>query len=105
MLAGRGLCKSYGEIEAVRGVSFDVHAGEVVVIIGPSGCGKSTTLRCLNLLEEPAGGTLRLDDRERDFAEREPFRPAATSPGSGRASAWCSSSSISSHTRPRSRTS
>ena len=70
MLAVRDLHKSYGEVEAVRGVSFDVHAGEVVVIIGPSGCGKSTTLRCLNLLEEPTGGSLRLDDRELDFAER-----------------------------------
>ena len=70
MLAVRGLVKSYGDVEAVRGVSFDVHPGEVVVIIGPSGCGKSTTLRCLNLLEEPAGGTLRLDDRELDFSDR-----------------------------------
>ena len=69
MLSVRDLCKSYGEVEAVRGVSFDVHAGEVVVIIGPSGCGKSTTLRCLNLLEEPTGGTLRLDRRELDFSE------------------------------------
>ena len=70
MLEVRELYKSYGEVEAVRGVSFDVHAGEVVVIIGPSGCGKSTTLRCLNLLEEPTGGSLRLEDRELDFAER-----------------------------------
>ena len=70
MLEVHDLHKSYGEVEAVRGVSFDVHAGEVVVIIGPSGCGKSTTLRCLNLLEEPTGGTLRLDDRELNFSER-----------------------------------
>ena len=70
MLAVRRLSKSYGDVEAVRGVSFDVRAGEVVVIIGPSGCGKSTTLRCLNLLEAPTGGTLRLDDRELDFSER-----------------------------------
>ena len=70
MLAVRDLRKSYGDVEAVGGVSFDVRAGEVVVIIGPSGCGKSTTLRCLNLLEEPNGGTLRLDDRELDFSER-----------------------------------
>ena len=70
MLAVRRLVKSYGDVEAVRGVSFDVHAGEVVVIIGPSGCGKSTTLRCINLLEEPTGGTLRLDDRELDFSAR-----------------------------------
>ena len=70
MLAVHGLRKSYGDVEAVGGVSFDVHAGEVVVIIGPSGCGKSTTLRCLNLLEEPNGGTLRLDERELDFSRR-----------------------------------
>ena len=70
MLAVRDLRKSYGDVQAVRGVSFDVHAGEVVVIIGPSGCGKSTTLRCLNLLEEPTGGALKLDDRELDFAVR-----------------------------------
>ena len=65
-----GLRKSYGDVEAVRGVSFDVNSGEVVVIIGPSGCGKSTTLRCLNLLEEPTAGTLRLGDVELDFANR-----------------------------------
>ncbi len=70
MLSVRNLRKSYGSVEAVRGVSLDVHAGEVVVIIGPSGCGKSTTLRCLNLLEEPTGGTLRVGDRELDFADR-----------------------------------
>ncbi len=70
MLSLDGLRKSYGDVEAVRGVSFDVNAGEVVVIIGPSGCGKSTTLRCLNLLEEPNTGTLRLGDVELDFANR-----------------------------------
>lgn len=70
MLTVRGLRKSYGDVEAVRDVSLDVNAGEVVVIIGPSGCGKSTTLRCLNLLEEPNGGTLRLGDRELDFSNK-----------------------------------
>ena len=70
MLAVSDLYKSYGSVEAVRGVSFDVCAGEVVVIIGPSGCGKSTTLRCLNLLEEPTAGTMRLGDRTLDFANR-----------------------------------
>ena len=69
MLQVRDLYKSYGDVEAVRGVSFEVRAGEVVVIIGPSGCGKSTTLRCLNLLEKPTSGALTLDDRELDFAK------------------------------------
>jgi polar amino acid transport system ATP-binding protein len=70
LLAVRDLRKSYGDVEAVRGVSFDVRPGEVVVIIGPSGCGKSTTLRCLNLLEDPTGGTLRLEDRVLDFSRK-----------------------------------
>ena len=70
MLSVRDLRKSYGDVHAVRGVSFEVRAGEVVVIIGPSGCGKSTTLRCLNLLEEPNGGTLTLGERVLDFSAR-----------------------------------
>jgi polar amino acid transport system ATP-binding protein len=47
-----------GAIKALDGVSAQVHAGEVVVIVGPSGSGKSTFLRCLNLLEKPTGGTI-----------------------------------------------
>jgi polar amino acid transport system ATP-binding protein len=62
-----GLKKSYGTVEAVRGVSLDVLRGQVVVIIGPSGCGKSTFLRCLNLLEAPSAGTLQVGDRAIDF--------------------------------------
>jgi ABC-type polar amino acid transport system ATPase subunit len=60
--------KSYGTVHAVRGVSLNVHRGEVVVIIGPSGCGKSTLLRCINLLEQPTAGTLQLAGRTITFA-------------------------------------
>src|SRR6185503_8089167 len=63
-----GLRKSYGPVEAVRGVSLEVKRGEVVVVIGPSGCGKSTFLRCINLLEQPSAGTLQVGDRRIDFA-------------------------------------
>jgi polar amino acid transport system ATP-binding protein len=65
-----GLRKSYGTVEAVRGVSLDVNRGEVVVVIGPSGCGKSTFLRCLNLLEQPSAGTLQVGDRRIEFGAR-----------------------------------
>ena len=50
-----------GEIKALDGVNADIRKGKVVVVIGPSGSGKSTFLRCLNLLEIPTGGTIRLD--------------------------------------------
>ena len=50
-----------GEIKALDGISADIRKGKVVVVIGPSGSGKSTFLRCLNLLEIPTGGTIRLD--------------------------------------------
>jgi ABC-type polar amino acid transport system ATPase subunit len=63
MVKAEGLRKSYGTVEAVRGVSLEVDRGQVVVVIGPSGCGKSTFLRCINLLEEPSAGTLQVGDR------------------------------------------
>ncbi len=52
---------SGGKIKALRGVSAEIHKGEVVVVIGPSGSGKSTFLRCLNLLELPTGGTVTVE--------------------------------------------
>jgi len=63
----RGLKKSYGQFEAVKGVDLVVREGEVAVLIGPSGCGKSTVLRCINLLEESQGGTMRFGDRVIEF--------------------------------------
>lgn len=52
---------SHGRVEALRGVSLDVHRGEVLVIIGPSGSGKSTLLRCINHLETIDSGTIIVD--------------------------------------------
>ncbi|MFE0091578.1 amino acid ABC transporter ATP-binding protein [Streptomyces sp. NPDC058991] len=52
----RGLRKSFGDNEVLRGIDMDVARGEVVCVIGPSGSGKSTLLRCVNLLEEPSAG-------------------------------------------------
>ncbi|MFF8281126.1 amino acid ABC transporter ATP-binding protein [Streptomyces albus] len=59
-----GLHKSFGELEVLRGIDLTVRSGEVVCVIGPSGSGKSTLLRCVNLLEEPTSGTVRVAGTE-----------------------------------------
>jgi len=53
--------KSFGSVEAIKGVSLSVNRGEVVMIIGPSGSGKSTLLRCINRLEEYDEGSIVVD--------------------------------------------
>jgi polar amino acid transport system ATP-binding protein len=60
----KDLHKYFGSVEAVRGVSLEVHLGEVVVVIGPSGSGKSTLLRCINHLETPTRGEIWVDNQE-----------------------------------------
>jgi ABC-2 type transport system ATP-binding protein len=68
------LVKTYGEIEAVRGVSFDVARGEVFGFLGPNGAGKSTTINMLCTLARPTSGTARVAGfdvvRERDDVRR-----------------------------------
>ncbi|MDQ0644444.1 amino acid ABC transporter ATP-binding protein [Microbacterium murale] len=54
----RGLVKSFGDNEVLKGIDLTVTPGEVVCVIGPSGSGKSTLLRSVNLLEEPTGGSV-----------------------------------------------
>ena len=54
----KDLCKSFGNVNVLNGISTEIAHGEVVAIIGPSGCGKSTFLRSLNLLEEPTSGVI-----------------------------------------------
>lgn len=54
----KNLCKKFGDLEVLKGVTHVVKKGEVVSIIGSSGSGKSTFLRCLNLLETPTSGSI-----------------------------------------------
>lgn len=61
MITVKGLRKSFGAAEVLRGIDLFVAESEVVVIIGPSGSGKSTLLRCINYLEEPTAGSVEID--------------------------------------------
>jgi branched-chain amino acid transport system ATP-binding protein len=54
----------YGTIRALKGISLEVHEGEIVTLIGANGAGKSTTLRAVNGFVRPSDGTIRLDGRE-----------------------------------------
>ena len=56
-----GLKKRFCTETVLNGIDLNVRKGEVVVVLGPSGCGKSTLLRCMNGLESPSEGTIRLD--------------------------------------------
>ena len=58
MVQARGIHKAFGGTEVLKGVSLDIHKGEVVAVIGPSGSGKSTFLRCLNHLEVIDSGSV-----------------------------------------------
>ena len=61
MIEVKGLRKSFGELEVLKGIDQNVEEGEVLCIVGPSGSGKSTMLRCINRLEEPTGGEIYID--------------------------------------------
>ncbi|WP_232663188.1 ATP-binding cassette domain-containing protein [Pseudonocardia sp. TRM90224] len=63
LLRARELRKSYGSVQALRGASFDIAAGEVVALIGDNGAGKSTLVKCLSGVERPDSGEILIDGR------------------------------------------
>ncbi len=67
VLEVRNVKKVFGDNVILRDVSLSVNKGDVIVILGPSGSGKTTFLRCLNLLEQPDGGEMKLGDTEYDL--------------------------------------
>ena len=56
--------KSFGNLEVLKGISFDVMKGEVICIIGPSGSGKSTLIRCVNALNDIQSGSIQVEGLE-----------------------------------------
>jgi len=80
LLRVRGLMKSFGPNEVLRGIDLDVATGERIAILGASGSGKSTLLRCLNFMEMPSAGSIEFGGKllgeerrpgERVYVERE----------------------------------
>ncbi|GMK45163.1 MULTISPECIES: amino acid ABC transporter ATP-binding protein [Paenibacillus] len=62
MIKLSGIHKSFGRHEVLKGIDLTVNKGEVVAILGPSGSGKTTLLRCINYLEKPNDGEIRIGD-------------------------------------------
>lgn len=64
MIEVKHLNKAFGDNVVLRDISTDIQHQEVLVVIGPSGSGKSTFLRCLNLLEQPNGGSIKIEGKD-----------------------------------------
>ncbi len=67
MIEIRNLHKSFGKNKVLKGIDLDIKPGSVVAVLGPSGSGKSTLLRCINLLELPQKGTLKIGEMNIDY--------------------------------------
>ena len=69
LISLEGIHKAFGDLHVLKGCDLEVAAGEVTVLIGPSGSGKSTLLRCINQLEEPTAGRVRIAGVTQGYAE------------------------------------
>ncbi|WP_409968004.1 ABC transporter ATP-binding protein [Bengtsoniella intestinalis] len=69
MIRFEHISKAYKTANVINDISFEIHKGEIVVLIGPSGCGKTTTLKMINKLIKPSGGKIYIDDK--DIAQEE----------------------------------
>jgi polar amino acid transport system ATP-binding protein len=89
VVSARGIHKHFGDHHVLRGIDLDVRSHETVMLIGRSGSGKTTFLRCLDFLEEPTLGTIRIGDvtvdadplRTRSRGHREQVRRLRTQAG------------------------
>jgi polar amino acid transport system ATP-binding protein len=70
MVKAEGVCKNFGALKVLKGVTLEIGRGQVLVLVGPSGSGKSTFLRCINHLEVVNGGRLYVDGDLIGYRER-----------------------------------
>ncbi|MCV7299919.1 amino acid ABC transporter ATP-binding protein [Mycobacterium barrassiae] len=70
MVKAEAVCKSFGALEVLKGITLEIGKGEVLVMVGPSGSGKSTFLRCINHLEQVNAGRLYVDGELIGYRER-----------------------------------
>jgi ABC-type sugar transport system ATPase subunit len=84
MVSLRGIRKSYGNGDTIKGIDLEVANGEFLVFVGPSGCGKSTTLRMIAGLESVGGGDLLIDG-----ARSNDLRPADRGAAMAFRPVWC----------------
>ncbi|KOO47126.1 amino acid ABC transporter ATP-binding protein [Priestia koreensis] len=78
MISIQGLHKSFGELEVLKGMNLEIPKGKVVVLIGPSGSGKTTFLRCLNVLETPTKGRVKISEKTLNFDQKTNKREVAS---------------------------
>ena len=60
----KGICKRFGDVEAVKDINLEIKDKEFMVLVGPSGCGKSTLMHILGLLDRPDEGILKIDGQD-----------------------------------------
>lgn len=70
MVKAELVCKDFGALKVLKGITLEVHKGQVLVLVGPSGSGKSTFLRCINHLETVSAGRLYVDGTLVGYHER-----------------------------------
>lgn len=70
MIEIQGLHKQFDNLQVLKGINLKIEKGKVVVVIGPSGSGKTTLLRCLNILETPTTGAIKISKSNLDFSEK-----------------------------------
>ncbi len=108
MVKADRVCKNFGALEVLKGVSLEIDPGQVLCLVGPSGSGKSTFLRCINHLEQVNAGRLYVDGDLVGYSEKNgklyELHPRAAAK-QRRDIGWCFSTSICSRTAPLSRTS